>query len=102
MNTSFIERLNLTIRRSSAYLSRRTLSHARSTERLDELCIVKTAPPTKSRTYAPLEFRAEDGETPPLCSTFVVFLVLLGVRAIRAMCRHRADLVLCQNSAFLK
>ena len=35
-NTSFIERLNLTIRQSSAYLSRRTLSHARSTERLDE------------------------------------------------------------------
>ena len=33
-----------------------------------DLCIVKTAPPTKSRTYAPLEFRAEDGETPPLCS----------------------------------
>ena len=28
--------LNLTIRQSSAYLSRRTLSHARSTERLDE------------------------------------------------------------------
>ena len=27
---------NLTIRQSSAYLSRRTLSHARSTERLDE------------------------------------------------------------------
>ena len=36
LNTSFIERLNLTIRQSSAYLSRRTLSHARSTERLDE------------------------------------------------------------------
>ena len=34
-------------------------------------CIVKTAPPTKSRTYAPLEFRAEDGETPPLCSTLL-------------------------------
>jgi len=34
LNTSFIERLNLTIRQSSAYLSRRTLSHARSTERL--------------------------------------------------------------------
>ena len=31
-----------------------------------QLCIVKTAPPTKSKTYAPLEFRAEDGETPPL------------------------------------
>ena len=35
------------------------------------LCIVKTAPPTKSRTYAPLEFRAEDGETSPLCSTLL-------------------------------
>ena len=35
------------------------------------LCIVKTAPPTKSRTYAPLEFRAEDGETPSLCSTLL-------------------------------
>ena len=35
-NTSFIERLNLTIRQSSAYVLRRTLSHARSTERLDE------------------------------------------------------------------
>ena len=36
LNTSFIERLNLTIRQSSAYLSRRTFAHARSTERLDE------------------------------------------------------------------
>ena len=40
-------------------------------EQLIILCIVKTAPPTKSRTYAPLEFRAEDGETPPLCSTLL-------------------------------
>ena len=35
VNTSFIERLNLTIRLSSAYLSRRTLSHARATDTLD-------------------------------------------------------------------
>ena len=35
VNTSFIERLNLTIRQSSAYLSRRTLSHARSQDTLD-------------------------------------------------------------------
>ena len=35
VNTSFIERLNLTIRQSSAYLSRRTLSHARLTDTLD-------------------------------------------------------------------
>ena len=35
VNTSFIERLNLTIRQGSAYLSRRTLSHARATNTLD-------------------------------------------------------------------
>ena len=35
VNTSFIERLNLTIRQSLAYLSRRTLSHARSTDTLE-------------------------------------------------------------------
>ncbi len=35
VNTSFIERLNLTIRQSSAYLSRRTLSHARATDTLE-------------------------------------------------------------------
>ena len=35
VNTSFIERLNLTIRQGSAYLSRRTLSHARVTDRLE-------------------------------------------------------------------
>ncbi len=36
LNTSFIERMNLTIRQSSAYLTRRTLSHARSKEKLEE------------------------------------------------------------------
>ncbi len=36
LNTSFIERLNLTIRQSSAYLLRRTFSHARSKEKLEE------------------------------------------------------------------
>jgi IS1 family transposase len=35
LNTSFIERLNLTIRQGSAYLFRRTLCHARRTERLE-------------------------------------------------------------------
>jgi len=36
LNTSFIERLNLTIRQGSAYLGRRTISQARSTERLED------------------------------------------------------------------
>ena len=35
VNTSFIERLNLTIRQSSAYLLRRTLAHARSADTLE-------------------------------------------------------------------
>ena len=36
LHTSYIERLNLTIRQGSAYLHRRTLSHARRTERLED------------------------------------------------------------------
>ena len=36
LNTSFIERLNLTIRKGSAYLSRRIIWHARWTERLED------------------------------------------------------------------
>ena len=36
LNTSFIERMNLTIRQGSAYLSRRTLSHACSEDKLEE------------------------------------------------------------------
>ncbi len=35
LNTSFIERLNLTIRQGSAYLSRRSLAHARSPDLLE-------------------------------------------------------------------
>jgi len=35
LNTSFIERLNLTIRQGSAYLCRRTLCYARRPERLE-------------------------------------------------------------------
>jgi transposase-like protein/IS1 family transposase len=35
-NTSFIERLNLTIRQGSAYLRRRTICHARWQERLED------------------------------------------------------------------
>ncbi|HTY24367.1 MAG TPA: hypothetical protein VMC85_14625 [Desulfomonilaceae bacterium] len=36
MNTSFVERLNLTIRQGSAYLGRRTLCQARWRERLED------------------------------------------------------------------
>ena len=36
LNTSFIERLNLTIRQGSAYLFRRTICHARWEERLED------------------------------------------------------------------
>jgi hypothetical protein len=36
LDTSYIERLNLTIRQGSAYLCRRSLWHARRKERLDD------------------------------------------------------------------
>ena len=36
LNTSYIERLNLTIRQGSAYLCRRTLCHARRSRRLED------------------------------------------------------------------
>ena len=36
LNTSYIERLNLTLRQSSAFLHRRTLSHARRRQRLED------------------------------------------------------------------
>jgi transposase-like protein/IS1 family transposase len=36
LNTSYIERLNLTIRQGSAYLCRRSLCHARRTQRLED------------------------------------------------------------------
>jgi IS1 family transposase len=36
LNTTFVERLNLTIRQGSAYLFRRTICHARWKERLED------------------------------------------------------------------
>jgi IS1 family transposase len=36
LNTSFVERLNLTIRQGSAYLGRRTISHARCKKTLED------------------------------------------------------------------
>ena len=36
LNTSFMDRLNLTIRQGSAYLCRRTICHARCKERLED------------------------------------------------------------------
>src|SRR5206468_9488778 len=36
LNTSFVERLNLTIRQGSAYLDRRTICHARWKKQLED------------------------------------------------------------------
>ena len=59
LNTAFIERLNLAIRQSSAYLSRRTLSHARSTERLDEHLELLRCYYTFVRPHGALKFGRE-------------------------------------------
>ena len=56
LNTSFIERLNLTIRRSSAYLARRTLSHARSADQLEQHLEVVRCHYNFMRPHAALRF----------------------------------------------
>ena len=48
----------------------------------------------KSRTYALLEFRAEDRRNSAAMLRVLIFLISLGARAIRAMCRRRDDLVM--------
>ena len=57
--TSFIERLNLTIRQSSAYLSRRTLSHARSKEKLEEHLELRRCYYSFVRSHGALRFARE-------------------------------------------
>ena len=37
---------------------------------LTNLSLDNTRQPVQSRTYQPLEFRAEEGETPPPCSVY--------------------------------
>ena len=59
LNTSFFERLNLTIRQGSAYLSRRTLSHARSEEKLEEHLELLRCHYNFVRPYGALKFGRE-------------------------------------------
>lgn len=66
--------------------------------------LVKTRPPAKSSSYADVsarrhtrlavEFTPRNGHTPPPMLQILIFIVSLGARAIRTMCRRRADLVL--------
>ena len=65
---------------------------------------VKTRPPAKSSGYADVsarrhtrlavEITPRNGHTPPPMLQILIFIVSLGARAIRTMCRRRADLVL--------
>ncbi len=59
LNTSFIERLNLTIRQGSAYLSRRTLSHARSQAKLEEHLELRRCHYNFVRPHSALKFGRE-------------------------------------------
>ena len=61
LNTSFIERMNLTIRQGSAYLSRRTLSHARSEEKLEEHLELQRCHYNFVRLHSALKFGRETG-----------------------------------------
>jgi len=53
LNTSFIERLNLTIRQGSAYLFRRTICHARWKERLEGRCYYNFVRPHRALKFGP-------------------------------------------------
>ena len=63
LNTSFIERLNLTIRQSLAYLGRRTLSHARSKEKLEEQLELVRCYYNFARPHGALKFRRSEVPT---------------------------------------
>ena len=70
----------------------------------DHLCLIKNRPRLKSETYVSFSPRPESGS--PLEITYreransaamlrvLIFLVSLGTRALRTICRRRADLVM--------
>ena len=59
LNTSFVERLNLTIRQGSAYLCRRTICHARSSRRLEDQLEILRCHYNFSRPHRALKFGTE-------------------------------------------
>ena len=59
LNTSYIERLNLNIRQGSAYIRRRTLSHARRTQRLEDHLELLRCHYNFLRPHRPLKFGRE-------------------------------------------
>lgn len=59
LNTSFIERLNLTIRQGTAYLTRRSACHARSRERLEEQLEILRFHYNFARPHRALKFGTE-------------------------------------------
>ncbi len=65
INTSFIERLNLTIRQGSAYLGRRTACHSRRKELLDDNLALQMCYYNFVRPQSALKF-AEETRTPAM------------------------------------
>ncbi len=59
LNTSFIERLNLTVRQGSAYLGRRTACHSRSEELLDDHLELRRCHYNFIRLHRALKFGSE-------------------------------------------
>ena len=59
LNTSFIERLNLTIRQGTAYLTRRSACHARSRKRLEEQIEILRFHYNFARPHRALKFGSE-------------------------------------------
>jgi hypothetical protein len=59
LNTSFIERLNLTIRQGTAYLTRRSTCHARSQKALDDQIEILRFHYNLARPHRALKFGSE-------------------------------------------
>ena len=59
LNTSFIERLNLTIRQSTAYLTRRSACHARTRKRLEDQMEILRFHYNFARPHGALKFGTE-------------------------------------------
>ncbi len=70
INTSFIERLNLTIRQSCAYLGRRTACHSRSKDLLDKNLALQMCYYNFVRTHSALKF-GDETRTPAMQASLV-------------------------------
>src|SRR4029450_9343637 len=97
LNTSFVERLNLTIRQGSAYLFRRTIYHARWKERLEDHLELLRCYYNFVRPHRALKFGAEV-RTPAMQAGLTTRRVTLGEIFPPAMLLWLLERIKCGQS----